>query len=260
MVVQLYHFEGCVTHSCASVCFKHSILGVSEPFSMSVYTRLPRIIQQCILFLFGKLILRLYEKEVKERLCNISGNVFIDVGASIGSYSFMLAKQFKIVIAVEPNPKTVLKLEKTIRQRKMENIRVYPYALSNRDGEAPFYLDHTFGRLEGSADTLESAFHYRPGSNRKKDLTVKGEDECVVETRRFDSLFKELQTIDLVKIDVEGSEFKVLEGMPKSLGNIRNLIIELHDRERKGELERFLLARNFQIEWLGKSHVMAMQR
>lgn len=72
--------------------------------------------------------------------------------------------------------------------------------------------------------------------------TVKTPDHIrntLVETRSFDS-FRH-QTVDLLKIDVEGAEFMVLEGMKQNLskGTIRRLIIEIHS-ERTSEITKTL--------------------
>src|SRR6266487_979773 len=69
-------------------------------------------------------------------------------------------------------------------------------------------------------------------------------------------------TPDLVKIDVEGAEFLVLEGMKESLAKrrVRNILVELHDRGRKEELETILRNNFGDVFWVDHQHLYGRQR
>src|SRR6266568_2116354 len=62
---------------------------------------------------------------------------------------------------------------------------------------------------------------------------------------------------DLVKIDVEGAEFLVLEGMRESFAKqrVRNILVELHDRDRKEELETVLKSNLAHVFWVDNQHI-----
>ncbi len=47
-----------------------------------------------------------------------------------------------------------------------------------------------------------------------------------------------MSTVNLMKIDVDHAEFKVIEGAQRVLNNTLNLVVELHDPEMKGELSK----------------------
>ena len=76
-------------------------------------------------------------------------------------------------------------------------------------------------------------------------------------TERFDDVSTGF--VDLVKIDVEGAEFLVLDGMRASLKDqlIKCLVVELHNREDKVRLESLLVAYRYAIEWLDPEHLFA---
>lgn len=46
-----------------------------------------------------------HEPEVSSLLTTLHGRVFIDIGANVGYYSFLLHDNFEKIIAVEPHPK-----------------------------------------------------------------------------------------------------------------------------------------------------------
>jgi FkbM family methyltransferase len=137
-----------------------------------------------------------------------------------------------------------------------ENVRVIPVALSDRNGKATFYVNSDSRTMINnlSASSLLEKFEFR-SCDYAPDRTYAG-SSITVETMTFDSLLSE-PTTDLVKIDVEGAEFLVLEGMRESLASHRvsNILVELHDRDRKGELEAILKGNFSHVFWADPQHV-----
>lgn len=133
------------------------------------------------------------------------GTLFVDIGSNQGVYSRIGRRQFKKTVTIDPNP-----------QWNAD----YQLALSDHDGHETFYL----GDGKGAADSIMKNPHI---------LGKAWQNESIydVETRTFDSLGLDA---DLVKIDVEGAEFKVINGMNGHLP--RAAIIELHDERREREL------------------------
>ena len=65
--------------------------------------------------------------------------------------------------------------------------------------------------------------------------------------------------IDVLKIDIEGSEFEVLKHSASWIDSVQTLIIELHDRFRPGcteALETAISGHNFQKSISGESIVI----
>lgn len=68
------------------------------------------------------------------------------------------------------------------------------------------------------------------------------------------------EEVDLVKVDVEGAEWLVLEGAEAIMPRIRRWVIELHEPSRKAELEHRMRQHGYnKNSWLDSAH-LASQR
>ena len=216
-------------------------------------------------FLFEKFVLRQhhFETQVRKTLKRIRGDTFVDVGANAGFYSLLLRRNFVHVFAYEPNPSTFTVLGD--RTWRYHNIRTRQMALSDTEGRVPLFTGfRDKGRIkgkviDGSASILNE-WTYKP-PNGADDFRV-GSSKLNVVCSTFDRQFDGgLHTFDLVKIDVEGAEFLVLKGMQQSLEKERvtALMIELHDRTRRAELENLLNRFGFHLRWVDPGHLLAMK-
>ena len=222
----------------------------------------------------GKILRRLrgrpegWEPAVWKTVRKIRGEVFVDVGANVGRYAIGLHKNFNQVYAVEPSQAAIDRLKLIITRAGAWNVTVLPFAAAEINGKALFYIDETPGKCNGSADTIEPVFVYRPASNPAVSMETIGRLDPVhggkpswVQTRRLDD-YEFPSPISLVKIDVEGAEFRVLEGMRRNLSkrNVKNLIVELHNRDRGLELETLMFDYGYSIQWLDPDHLYAWTR
>jgi len=200
----------------------------------------------------------LLEPEVLKRLRRLKGRVFVDIGANVGLYTLLLQPRFNRVHAVEPNPEMLVQLKD--RVANYDNVSIHPVALSDHDGETMLYLNREEPHCSGSADTILPVFNYRPQSNPSMNRSTWQHDGIMVKAVTYDSLFP--GPVDLVKVDVEGAEFLVLYGMRKSLknGTVKNLVVELHDRERRQELETLFAQYGYAARWLDADHLFAWSR
>ena len=210
-------------------------------------------------FLLEKYALRKhpeFEPEVRWALKNLSGSLAVDIGANMGVHTRLLAKRFKTVYAIEPNPKALA----ILYPRVPRNVKVIEVAFSDHIGTAVFYTDpHPV--TTSPADTILPTFKYNPSPSRKGwpsgvAHTYHSEKGLEVETTTYDAVLKGMYA-DLVLIDVEGAEFLVLEGMKKSIddGRVKTLLVELHDVDRRGELEDRLSA--YTVKWIDPDHLFA---
>jgi|TARA_B110000259_G_scaffold90249_1_gene104791 FkbM family methyltransferase len=149
-------------------------------------------------------------------------DVFIDIGANIGYYS-ILAGKFNPnirVIAFEPSEGAMIYACENVRINNLEDIiKIEPLALFNKTGELDFYnvtnpKFSTIYNLSGEHNLTES-------KNKLKYAKVK------TNGIKLDTYLKDvdLERIDLLKIDTEGSEYLILEGAGKVLKKDRPIVI-----------------------------------
>jgi FkbM family methyltransferase len=150
-----------------------------------------------------------YEEENLEVLLSFvtPDTVFIDVGANVGFYTLQIARRLTgngRVYAFEPHPKLIELLQRNAFVNGLAAVvSGFPFALS--DHNAPADLQYPVGHLGGGrvAAPGEFAGHTLVQSEIKQLDDVLGADfRC-----------------DLVKIDVEGHEIKVLNGMRGVVAN-----------------------------------------
>ena len=125
-----------------------------------------------------------------------SGMTVLDIGANIGLYSLLSAKRLDgsgVVHAFEPTPFVARRLRDNVRLNRFQNVIVNQIALSDRAGTAEFYVHE-----EADCSSLGAV-----SSNRIE-----------VQTMSLDEYLRRaaIERVDLIKIDVEGAEVKVLRG------------------------------------------------
>lgn len=158
-------------------------------------------------------------------------DVVYDVGANTGLYSLFAAEncQRGTVVAFEPYPPNVEVLRQDIVRNGLDNIEIVEVGLSNSVGEAEFNQPGTKDVGYGSSSI----------NTESRGSTVK------VQTTTGDYLVNNgvYPTPDIVKIDVEGAEPLVIEGMEKILSesNCRAVFCEIHlsGADRRPSVEDF---------------------
>lgn len=143
-----------------------------------------------------------------------AGGVFVDIGANTGYFTVLAALRVGRagrVLAFEPNPMVARQLHEQLRANSVEDwVTISAVALAERDeNDVPFYVS-----CWPENDGLSSL---TPGSETLARGGLRPDVSIPVSVRRFDSWVQTdaqmLPNIDLVKIDVEGAESRVLEGM-----------------------------------------------
>jgi len=143
------------------------------------------------------------------------GDVCVDAGANVGYYSMLMASRLAHVIAVEPNPEMLSVLKRNLDSCATPTT-LFPYAISNTDGEADFFLPSEYDDGWGSLAAADKG-------DRSRKITVT--------TRRLETLldFRPRLRIKLIKMDVEGVEVQALQSLGSMLQNVENILIECID-------------------------------
>jgi|GEM_PF-1712501 FkbM family methyltransferase len=135
---------------------------------------------------------------------------FIDVGANVGYFTVLASEcvgKGGRVLAFEPESKNRDLLTRNLALNKCTNVKVSPLALSDKNEDTVLYLNKDAG-----GHSLVEDGH-------------KGTEP--VTTMRGDEAFGLIP--DMIKIDVEGAERKVLEGMSKTLRTPKTLTVIFED-------------------------------
>lgn len=136
--------------------------------------------------------------------------VFVDVGANQGYYSIIAGRHLANggrVISIEPNPSMAELFKKNIQRNNINNVELLTLACSDRVDSIKLY--------PGPAAN--------PGTSSFSPKTARNTKYVTVETKPLDDLIHE--PVNVVKIDVEGAELKVLRGMTRILREYRPVVI-----------------------------------
>ena len=143
---------------------------------------------------------------------------FVDVGANIGWFSLLAAGRAASVSAFEPESSNVELLRRSVQQNGFENVQVSEIAIGDHNGVVPLWISE------------ESA-------GRHSTVWKTGATQRQVQCRTLDSLFP-IETIDLLKLEVEGAEPEVIEGAAELIGTrrLKSVIMEWNPASWEGRL------------------------
>ena len=163
-----------------------------------------------------------YEKSeidyLSKQIDKFKPDYFLDIGANCGYYSIKIVNDFPNIkiFAFEPNQEAYSKFSNTLKvNRKLKRkISLYKFGLSNLNGKLKIksLVKHGYAQTGGSSiDRI-----YTKGSYQENIEDFKVADE-------FLNINK---SVIIIKIDVEGHEFKVLEELQKII-KINKCIIQI---------------------------------
>ena len=157
-------------------------------------------------------------------------NIFFDVGAHRGESINFFSKHLKInkIYSFEASLKNFKNLTKKYNNKK--NIFLENIALSSDISEKEFNQcdessSSTFSQINKKSKYLEKKMKYLNIDNSEIFFkTIK------ITTNTLDNYIdeKEINIIDLIKIDTEGHEYEILKGLKKNLCNVKTIIFEHH--------------------------------
>ena len=139
-------------------------------------------------------------------------SVCIDIGANIGNHSLYFSDYYQKVYSFEPSEKIFDVL--SLNSKLVDNIECFNFGCSNRNETA----------------LLTSISTNRAGSSISSEER-EGEIEKI-KVKTLDATLQDLSNIGLIKIDVEGHEFEVLEGAEKTIkSNMPIILFEQHEND-----------------------------
>ncbi len=191
---------------------------VQTSFGMSVVVNIKKAIGKSILYQ------GVFDLAVSEAILRLAhqGEIVVDVGANVGYMSILSSKAVGPhgkVFSFEPHPELFSVLNKNVdlatKTLGFKNIHPLQVALGRVAGVASLFQPDYFAFNDGVSKISLDKLHL----GKSVEVNIKSIDEI------FGSM-----TISLLKLDVEGFEWQVLQGAKQALSDhkIRNILFEEH--------------------------------
>jgi FkbM family methyltransferase len=174
----------------------------------------------------------------------------IDIGAHLGFYTLLMSSRVGArghVLAFEPSPREFHHLKTHIRINRCTNIQPEELALGDRNGHMALFV------VDAPWTTRNSLRPPKIDGVQSVAARVATLDEYLLE--------KGIQDVDLIKLDAEGAELKILRGAVSLLSRSRRPIIlcEINDpviaecgwEHRGADVIEFLESKGFRWYGLG---------
>ncbi|MFU8797127.1 MAG: FkbM family methyltransferase [Gammaproteobacteria bacterium] len=141
----------------------------------------------------------------------------IDCGANVGISSLFFKEKYPHceIVCFEPDPNAFAALTMNIEFNNLSNITLINKALSSKDGEVDFYGHIYNSDPDSRGNSIVKAWGSRGGFSDKT---------TVLSTRLYIN-----KTVDFLKIDIEGAEFKVVSTAINDIKKfVKKICIEGH--------------------------------
>lgn len=165
------------------------------------------------------------------------GDIFYDIGAHIGYYSYLAAAAGAAGgVLVEPNPGPGRRASKSLHRNNLQN---------------------DFKLVTAAATETCGVTRFDTGDNTVTG-SVSESGELYVTTTTLDELYR-INGVgpSVIKVDVEGGAGRVLAGAE----SVRELhpvwIIEIHDDDEANEVSETLSGDGYDLHWLDDDHLIA---
>lgn len=138
------------------------------------------------------------------------GGRFLDVGANIGYFTLIagaIAGPGGRVCALEPDSMNFRFLTENVRRAGLRNVTALPFAAAGRPGWKSLFIS--------SENPGDHRLALMPGERRRR---------VTVRVVRVDDILPE-KSLDFAKVDVQGAEPLVLEGMRETIENSPDIVI-----------------------------------
>jgi FkbM family methyltransferase len=193
---------------------------------LRIWLSLDDIVAQ-VIYLHG--FYELVSVEAYRRLLRV-GSTVVDVGANIGQYTLLAAKHVGpggVVLSFEPDPRNFRELERNIAVNGFRNVRHFQTAAANRSASSVAL----YRARPTETDPRRPSAHFALSS---LEPAHGAQDSVVVPSVRIDDALSDerIEAVDVLKIDVEGTECDVVEGAAGTISASRPAILfEVNDQD-----------------------------
>lgn len=142
----------------------------------------------------------------------------LDCGSHIGLSILYFKNKYPNarITAFEPNPRTFNLLQKNIEQNNLRDVKLINAAVSDRKGKIEFFVDKK----------IENPWGWGDSAVINKWYSSKTAKSIKVDTARLSKFLK--SSVDLLKLDIEGMEERVLQEIKSKLSKVKEIMMEYH--------------------------------
>ena len=165
-------------------------------------------------------------------LKNMTDPICLEIGANVGTHGLAMSQYSQQVYMFEPQPDNVALIQQSLKLNQTTNCTIIENGLSNIETDTTLYVN-----LEGNngGSTTDADF-YNTLKYQSKEIKV--------HLRRGDDVVADqaIPYVNLIKIDVEGLEAEVLEGLTQTIAQHQPILFLewYHDKSREKFAKRDL--------------------
>lgn len=147
-----------------------------------------------------------------------SGMTVIDIGSNIGYYAILesrLIGKLGKIFSIEPSPINFELLKENLELQDEKNFELYNLAIGDKNEEIEFLVSKksNWSKIKEKTDII--------GENEVIKVFSKTLDEFCEQNK--------IESIDLIRMDVEGYEFNIIDGAKKTLKKFKpTIMMEIH--------------------------------
>jgi len=146
----------------------------------------------------------------------------VGIGQDI-SFGLQLIKEHNChVWGFDPTPESIIWMDE---QKLPDNYHFLPYGLFTKTGPVKFYMP-----IEDTHISCSATLNDNVSDKTYIDVPMKSFEDILLDTKHTH--------IDVLKIDIEGAEYEVMDSIIKSDASINQILIEFHDRYIKNGKEK----------------------
>jgi len=173
------------------------------------------------------------------------GDVVYDIGANIGIYTIVAAYYAGpsgLIYSFEPHVMNVGGLLRNIHKNKFTNrVKVVTCALHAYEG----FFDFNYNSMESGSSGSQLGHVVNENGEKFSPIAIELKYATTVDLLISDGI---IRSPDLVKLDVDGNELSILNGMEATLeSSLRSVQVEVHPKDNES-ITQLLKSHNFELQ------------
>ena len=184
----------------------------------------------------------------------------------------LISRNFdKNILLVEPVPYNYLELEKVYKDSK--NIIISKNGILDKNKvDSFFYVKKDsisiLGKHWASQIGSFDKDHILKHKNKRFQINDQHIDKIDIKFITFDELVKEhsIGSIEMLQIDIEGAEYKIMKSINYDEININQILFEskhfdgtFKEGEKLDEIKKLLISKNYKLKRLDKENILAFK-